>query len=397
MSGLANGHGPVHERVAVPGAVVERFHRPRTAAEVGQIIEEASRQETGLLIAGGRTRLHWANVARNISLGLSLRELSGIDVFEPEEGVLHAAAGTSIREVQKAARSEGWELALDPPGANSTVGGTIASAAVGPRAQCFGRVANSILGLDVVGADGIQSKCGGRVVKNVTGYDLAKLYCGSFGSLGVITGAWLRLRPLPTIRESFVAGSEAGHDDFDTCRSICQRTSVRAVVWSQESAEGKAEILVELGGSSEEVSRDREWIASVMKIDRVPLERVDELRDARARTDGDPIAIRARVVESRCEEVKSQILGLGLRVCVDPGLGTIHARGRLDSAEGLFTIRQKTREAGGLAIFENLPDAWREDIDVFDDPGDGSSVIAVLKHRFDPSGILNPGRFAGRI
>src|SRR5262249_60034454 len=53
------------------------------------------------------------------------------------------------------------------------------------------------LGLEVVLGDGVLAKCGGRVVKNVTGYDLAKLYTGSLGTLGVIAAAWLRLRPRP--------------------------------------------------------------------------------------------------------------------------------------------------------------------------------------------------------
>lgn len=202
MSGVSGLKSTNNEAVVIPGAIVEEFYSATTQAEVAQIVSEAAREEAGLLITGGRTRLHWANEARELSRGLCLANLSGIDQFEPDEGVVHAAAGTPIRELQETLNAEGWELALDSPGAGSTLGGTIASAALGPRAQTFGRVADVILGLDVVGGDGVQSKCGGRVVKNVTGYDLAKLYCGSFGSLAVICGAWLRLRPLPVFREA---------------------------------------------------------------------------------------------------------------------------------------------------------------------------------------------------
>ena len=142
-------------RIEIPGAVVEQCYEPTSVEGVGTIIEDAARERTGLLIAGGRTRLHWANFARDISVGLSLRGLSGVDQFEPEEGVLHAAAGTPVHEIRSLVSAERWELPLDPPGASSTVGGTVASAAVGPRAQAFGRVSDAILGLDVVGADGV--------------------------------------------------------------------------------------------------------------------------------------------------------------------------------------------------------------------------------------------------
>ena len=77
-------------RVEIPGAIVERFYEPTAREDVGVIVAEAARERTGLLIAGGRTRLHWANLAQDISVGLSLRGLSGVDQFEPEEGVLHA-------------------------------------------------------------------------------------------------------------------------------------------------------------------------------------------------------------------------------------------------------------------------------------------------------------------
>ena len=78
---------------------------------------------------------------------------------------------------------------------------------------------DAILGLDVVGGDGVPTKCGGRVVKNVTGYDLAKLYCGSFGTLAILTGAWLRLRPAPAVRRTFEAPMPVEGAAFEAVRA----------------------------------------------------------------------------------------------------------------------------------------------------------------------------------
>ena len=397
MSDGESAREPMNCRVEIPGAVVERFYEPTAKEDVGVIVEEAARARTGLLIAGGRTRLHWANLARDISVGLSLRGLSGVDQFEPEEGVLHAAAGTSVREIRSVVSAEGWELPLDPPGATSTVGGTVASAAVGPRAQAFGRVSDAILGLDVVGADGVASKCGGRVVKNVTGYDLAKLYCGSFGTLVVITGAWLRLRPTPATRRTFSARPGSGREDFEACRSLSQLTSIRAIVWNQAPGRDSAEVVIELGGSEEGVAHDRDRIAAVLDIGEAPPNRIDVLRDERAVVGNDPIVLRARVLGTECEALTRMILRAGLAVSVDPGLGVIHARGSLEEPEQLLEIRTRAQAGGGLATFEVLPDAWRAELGVFDEPSGTEALMTSLKNRFDPAGILNPGRSAARV
>ena len=112
------------------------------------------------------------------------------------KGYVTPAPGRRSRSCARACPRSGWELPLDDAGR----GGTSAARwprRVAPRALGFGRPRDVVLGREVVLADGLRTRCGGRVVKNVTGYDLAKLYTGSLGALGVITGAWLRLRPRP--------------------------------------------------------------------------------------------------------------------------------------------------------------------------------------------------------
>jgi hypothetical protein len=91
------------------------------------------------------------------------------------------------------------------------------------------------------------------------------------------------------------------------------------------------------------------------------------------------------------------ILRLGLSVSVDSGLGVIHARGTLDSPEPLLGIRRNARAGGGFASFEVLPDTWREGLSVFDDEIGSEVLTTSLKNRFDPAGILNPGRSLARL
>ena len=116
------------ERVSVPGGAVDRVCEPRNVGELESIVRAAGIDREGLLVMGGRTRLHWANRAQALGLGISMSGISGVDEFEPEEGVLHALAGTPVQEIREVAAKEGWELPLDSPGQLSTLGGTIASA-----------------------------------------------------------------------------------------------------------------------------------------------------------------------------------------------------------------------------------------------------------------------------
>ena len=383
-------------RLAVPGASAERVERPAEVAELAALLAEHHAKSEAVLICGGRTRLAFANRARPLAAAISLEALAGVDVFEPDEGVVHALAGTPVRRLQQTVAAEGWELPLDPPGEAATVGGTIASAAMGPRAQAFGRVADAVLGLELVGADGTPSKCGGRVVKNVTGYDMAKLYTGSFGSLGVVTGAWLRLRPQPAQRVVLTSRVARDGASFERARARARCASARAFVWNESPADGEAELLVELGSGEAGLRDDREGLARDFALETAAADAVDRLRDARAHSASrHPIGLRARVLATRLGEMRETLLAAGFELSIDLGLGVLTARGGevpID-ADGLLALRERAIACGGHASFEWLPDAGFDGLDVFGEAPGTRALAAALKVRFDPRGILNPGRF----
>ena len=74
----------------------------------------------------------------------------------------------------------------------------MATADCGPLRHRYGGVRDLVVGATVVLSDGTIAKSGGKVIKNVAGYDLAKLFAGSFGTLGLIATVSVRLHPLPT-------------------------------------------------------------------------------------------------------------------------------------------------------------------------------------------------------
>ncbi len=164
-----------------------------------------------LRVRGGGTKLGWGTPAPDPEVELST---SGLDrVVEHNEGDLTAIleAGVPLAKAQERFAAAGQMLALDPPlgaGDAATIGGVVASGDSGPLRHRYGAPRDLVLGMTVALSDGTVAKSGSKVIKNVAGYDLAKLFAGSFGTLGLILQVSVRLHPLPS--ETVTA---VGHSD----------------------------------------------------------------------------------------------------------------------------------------------------------------------------------------
>ena len=137
---------------------------------------------------------------------LSMHKLTGVTLYEPEELVLSARAGTPLREIERLLETHRQQLAFEPmdygsiygaPARTATIGGTIAVNASGPRRIKAGAARDHLLGFHAVTGRGDIVKSGGRVMKNVTGFDLSKLVCGSYGTLAALTEVTLKVLPKP--------------------------------------------------------------------------------------------------------------------------------------------------------------------------------------------------------
>ncbi len=128
-------------------------------------------------------------------------ETGGLDrILEHNVGDFTAVleAGVPFAEAQATFAEHGQRLAWDPPDpGGATIGGIVATADSGPLRHRYGGVRDLVVGTTVVLSDGTIAKSGGKVIKNVAGYDLAKLFAGSFGTLGLIATVSVRLHPLP--------------------------------------------------------------------------------------------------------------------------------------------------------------------------------------------------------
>jgi glycolate oxidase FAD binding subunit len=387
---------------AVDGEPMTATLTPPDAASLAETLRTLARLSLPCVIRGGGSRLALGNPPRGARLLLSTASLRGLEAFEADEGVCRAQAGTPLAALEAALADSPWRLPLDPPGEGSTLGGALACAALGPRAQGFGRPRDCVLGLEVVLADGSRTRCGGRVVKNVTGYDLNKLYTGSLGTLGVITGAWLRLRPRPE-RVSLLAAAPA--DPALACAgalAAARRPSARAASLAAEEAGGGLGLVVELAGDAESVERDAAWCAAELgarEAEPGALEGVRALPGSTPECVG--MRFRLALRPSRCETAFTALRRAGARVLAYPGLGLVYAgfalsgEGDPAAAEAFACVGALAARLEGASLLEAAPAWTKRGRDVFGEVGDGLALMRRLKQRFDPAGLLNPGRFAG--
>jgi FAD/FMN-containing dehydrogenase len=175
-----------------PAAVV----RPATGAEMAEVVAICRDSGIAIVPQGGNTGLVGGGVPLHGEAIVSLRRLAWIADVDKQGGQLTAGAGTSIADVQAAARAAGWVYGVDLGSRDSaTIGGTIATNAGGLQVLRHGATRAQLLGVEaVLGTAAIVSHLGG-LVKDNTGYDLGALLCGSEGTLGVLTAARLRLVP----------------------------------------------------------------------------------------------------------------------------------------------------------------------------------------------------------
>jgi FAD/FMN-containing dehydrogenase len=174
--------------------------RPGSTAEVAAVVQACAAHRVGIVTQGGNTGLVGASVpdASGTQVLLSLTRMHGVRDIDTANLTLTADAGCILQSAQEAAQAKGLMLPLSLAAEGScTIGGNLATNAGGTQVLRFGNARELCLGLEVVTADGQVWNGLSGLRKDNTGYDLRDLFIGSEGTLGVITGATLKLVPQP--------------------------------------------------------------------------------------------------------------------------------------------------------------------------------------------------------
>jgi glycolate oxidase FAD binding subunit len=412
---------------------------PTTPDAVLAAVQEALAAETPLEIVGHGTKRGWGRPVDGDRV-LDLSGLSGITLYEPEELVLAAKAGTPMAEIEALLAANRQMLAFEPPflfppplggeGAGErgdTLGGVVACNLSGPRRIKSGAARDHVLGVRAVNGRGEAFKAGGRVMKNVTGYDLPKLLCGSFGTLAVMTELTVKVMPAPErsrtvlvlgltdeqARDAMAAALNSPHD-VSGAAHLPEAAAARSGVGYVRGA-GRAVTAIRVEGFGPSVEARCHALRGLLTRygaveelhGRNTAALWRELRDVAALLP-DPARDwwRLSVPPASGAGVVAALARAGdadaAHAVYDWGGGLIWlavppTRPAETAAIRAAAIRAAALSAGGHATLIRAPAATRAAVPVFQpEPAAIAAVARKLKENFDPKAILNPGRMADR-
>jgi glycolate oxidase len=189
---------------------------PRTTEQVQHVMRTATAHRVPVVPQGARTGLSGAANASEGCVILSLTRMDRILEINPVDRVAVVEPGVVNAVLSRAVAEQGLYYPPDPSSwEQCTIGGNIGTGSGGLCCVKYGVTAEYVLGLEVVLADGRLLRTGRRTAKGVAGYDMTRLFVGSEGSLGIVVGATLALRPAPPVQLALAA-------EFPSAAAACE-------------------------------------------------------------------------------------------------------------------------------------------------------------------------------
>jgi glycolate oxidase FAD binding subunit len=394
-----------------PKAVVA----PAFLDEACRFVRDARGQ--GIASWGGGTRQSVGYPPERYDLALSTSRLNQITEYAPADMTVTVQAGVKLAALQARLAEHGQCLPLEIAYPDrQTVGGIIASRPANLGRFAFGTVRDALIGVKVVNGAGELIVGGGKVVKNVSGYDLPKLYCGSWGTLGLIVEATFKVAPQPEcsrVAAISLPAQRNAEEALDLLLAseiqpsflfLLNAMAARSVL--EDSAAGQF-LLVGFHGAAETVA----WQLEQLGAPALPAEEADgvvaRLRDF-PQMDS-PMRVRLHILSSqvgaftRMLEWTARRAGFAAQVAADAGAGIVHGHFFPESAEANWArfyadFADKATRVGGSCIIEQMPQTLRDlDAPVWTPILSDHALMARLKATLDPERMWNPGRFVGRI
>jgi glycolate oxidase len=416
----------------LPGAVA----LPATTADVSGLLRLASAHGVAVVPRGAGTGLSGGAAGIDGALTIALTRMDRVLEIDRDNLCVVTQPGVINAALKAAVAEEGLFYPPDPASYEScSIGGNLGTNAGGLCCVKYGQTRDWVLGLEVVLADGRVIRTGGRNVKDVAGYSLTHLFVGSQGTLGIITEATLRLRPLPGPRSTmlafFASADAAGEAVAAMTRGglvpvtleLLDRETIAAVDdWYHLGLDRDAEAMLMVESDAPGTAASAELDAAeaaclaagaTSMVRAADATEADWLRQARR------LALRAleRLGTVRMEDVgvpRARVPDLlraieriaaahGVRVATfgHAGDGNLHPnlvfdRDDPDAARLTHVVRDEIFRAalamGGTVTAEHGIGAARREWLPIQRGEDAVAVMRAIKGALDPLGILNPGR-----
>jgi glycolate oxidase FAD binding subunit len=369
---------------------VLRPEAPASYEETAEALRSYASEGRTVRFRGGGTKLDWGGVAPEPDVEMSF---DGLDtIVEHNAGDLTAIleAGVPLAAAQERFAEAGQMLAIDPPDTGgATIGGVLATGDSGPLRHRYGAPRDLVLGMTVALTDGTVARSGGKVIKNVAGYDLAKLFTGSYGTLGAILQVALRLHPRPEHAATARGLSDDPHLLAQAARELSHaRFEMQCldVAW----AGGRGALLARFGGSAA-AAQAEEAVRPARRagLETTLVEDDGELwagQRAMQRSERATI-VRVSGVQTQLDDVFRAADRVGGKMVGRVALGLSWIRIPDATPETIADLRAALSPAPCVVL--DAPRDLRRQVDVWG--ADQSVVMRRVRERFDPAGVCNPG------
>ena len=416
----------------LPGAVA----LPASTEEVAALLRLATRHRVPVVPRGAGTGLSGGAAGIEGALTIAVTRMNRILEIDRDNLCVITQPGVINAELKAAVAKEGLFYPPDPASYEScSIGGNLGTNAGGLCCVKYGQTRDWVLGLEVVLADGTVIRTGGRTVKDTAGYSLTHLIVGSQGTLGIVTEATLRLRPLPGPRSTMLAFfsslgaagdavaamTRAGivpvtlelldHETIlavDNMNNLGLDRDAAAMLMVESDAPGaaatgeldEAEKAIQVAGATSVVraqdAQEADWLRQARRLALRALERQGTVRmeDVGVPRSRVPQLLEAIERITTAHKVRCATFGHAGDGNLHPNL--IFDRDDPDAARLTHLVRDEIFRAaldlGGTVTAEHgIGAARREWLPV--QRGEGAvAAMRAIKSALDPLGILNPGR-----
>lgn len=392
MNALPFSTRPSPTTYALADQQPQQVVQPTSIADVSELLAAATRTRTAVVPWGGGTHQFLLDPPQRYDVALDLRQLNRVIEYQPADLVITVEAGASLGSVQALLRERGQWLPWDPPASDgATIGGLLATAAWGPLRLGYGGPREWLLGMQVVLGDGRVVQSGGRVVKNVAGYDTHKLHLGAYGTLGVMATATFKVAPLPETFVSLRVTCSTVDEAWQVAEAL--RRPPLQPVGLVITISNTIMLQAQFAGVAAAVERQLALAtAACFTVTDLTVEYNYRAlpHAAYPPASASSLILRIGVPDSALPVAMAALATVTPEsVTVFPGLGLIIACCPQTAATHLPVLRQALAGAGGYAVVEYSPVR----IDRWGPPPPTIDLMRALRQRWDPAGILNPGRW----
>jgi glycolate oxidase FAD binding subunit len=407
---------------------------PTDEPAVAASIVAAYTSGTPVYPIGGGTCLDYGSRPARPGIGLDLSGMNRVLEHPADDLTITVEPGLTLGELNRLLAEKRQWLPLDTPEpARATVGGIVATNACGPRRYAHGTIGDYLIGIRAIDGCGEAYAGGGRVVKNAAGYNLPRLMVGSLGTLGVLTQLTFMVRPLPTHSGLVICDVSSFQQAEDLLAALgrsgttpmivellvgpaqphCplpampETAAARLVIGFEGSAAGVQGMVNVLCGEWQALGADGLTTLTGARVDSV----WNWLSER-------PALLQINVLPSRLvgimEQVVAEVPMAPLQAHAGNGVIRIYAPSppaplrapsgtmlawSAWSGEGSFvnlirdTLRPLAAMAGGhLTVLAVPADVELTPAEIWGPPRPGAALMRSIQQRFDPAGILNPGR-----